>query len=390
MKVSLREPLLVLSVFALFAGKVSGQNNFVYTNNNPSGPNTVSAYSVAADGSLTPVPGSPFSTFGVGTGGGFFASSRITAYPVGNLLYVANDGSDDVSAFSIDPGTGALTLVLGSPFDTGGASGLGTSLAATPDNRFLFAANALSQDITIFAINPDGSLTRTRDPVFAAGQPNGVKVTPDGHFLVAVLANVGAHGAVVVFRIESDGNLTPRFPLPIRSFGGPDGGGAGIDVTCDSTTLAVGEARSGTTLVDVFALDPNTGALTPIPGSPFDGGSGLNSNVPLFSPDDSTLFVSNQANNMVTSFGVDPNDHHLSLVGTFPAGGGGTSPSGMATDASGTLLYAAKFPNTISVFTVGSGGSLTLVGTTIISGAQGLESLTAFPAKSCSSSGARH
>jgi 6-phosphogluconolactonase len=388
MKTSLREPLLMLGVFALFTGKVSAQNNFIYTNNNPSGPNTVSGYSVAGDGSLTPVSGSPFVTIGVGTGNGFFASSRITASAAGNFLYVANAGSDDVSVFSIDPVTGALTLVPGSPFDTGGASGQGISLAATPDNRFLFAGNVLSQNITVFAINPDGSLSRTGDPVFAAGQPNGVKVTPDGRFLVAVLANVGPHASVVVFGIGSDGTLTPRFPFPIRPFGGPDGTGAGIDISCDSTTIAVGEARSaGTTLVDVFTLDPDTGALGPIAGSPFDGGSGLNSNVPLFSPDDSILFVSNQNNSMVTSFGVDPSDHHLTFVGTFPAGG--ATPAGMATDAAGTFLYAAKFPNTISVFTISDGGTLSLTSTTIQSGSLGLESLTAFPAKSCSGSSAR-
>src|SRR5262249_16234073 len=167
---------------------------FVFTDNNVFGPNTVSAYKVGGSGVLTPVPGSPFSTGGLGSGGGFFASARITTAVVGKFLYVANDGSDDVSAFSIDAQTGVLTPVSGSPFDTGGAAGgQGLSLAATPDNQFLYSANGFSQDITTFGINPDGSLTRIGNNVFAFQQPDGIKVTPDGHFLAVVLPNAGPH-----------------------------------------------------------------------------------------------------------------------------------------------------------------------------------------------------
>ena len=82
-------------------------------------------------------------TGGTGNGGGFFASHRITARIKRNFLYVSNDGSDNISAFSIDTTTGVLTPVPGSPFPTGGsADGLGISLAATPRGRFLYAANA--------------------------------------------------------------------------------------------------------------------------------------------------------------------------------------------------------------------------------------------------------
>jgi hypothetical protein len=84
-----------------------------------------------------------------------------------------------MSAFSVDASTGVLTSVTGSPFDTGGAAGPGIGLAATRDTRCLYAANGLSQDITTFGINPDGSLTRVGDPVSTFNQPDGIKVTPD-------------------------------------------------------------------------------------------------------------------------------------------------------------------------------------------------------------------
>lgn len=364
-------------------------SDLVFTDSNVRGPNTVSAYRVGPGGTLIPVPGSPFSTGGTGSGGGFFASSRISTATVGKFLYVANDGSDDVSGFAVDRATGVLTVVPGSPFDTGGAAGLGISLAATPDGRFIYAANALSQDITAFAINANGSLTRIGSPVFTFQLPDGVKVTPDGRFLAVVLPNEGPHGSVVMFTIGADGMLSlAQPPQAVRPFGGPDGSATGIDVTCDSTTVTLSEARSGTTLVDVFSLDPATGILTPVPGSPFNPPAGANSNVPLLSADDKFLFVSNQASNSITVVNVGP----FSLNGVFSAGGGpDQSPSGLATDQSGAYLFAAKSSfgsgGLVSVFSIGTNGSLTLAPGSPVSTGQGfgLQSLTVFPAKGCSS-----
>jgi 6-phosphogluconolactonase (cycloisomerase 2 family) len=361
------------------------QSEFVFTDDSVSGPNTVSEYKVLGDGSLTPIPGSPFLTGGLGSGSGFYSSSRITT-AAGRFLYVANDGSDDVSAFSIDTRTGVLTPVPGSPFDTGGAAGrgLGLSLAATPDNRFLYSANGFSQDITTFAINEDGSLTRIGSNVFAFQQPAGIKVTPDGRFLAVALPNEGPHGSVVVFGIGSDGTLLlTQPPQPVRPFGGPDGIARGIDIACDSTTVTLGEARSGTTLVDVFTLDPDTGLLTPVDGSPFNPDAGLNSNVPLLSVDDAFLFVSNQDSNTITVLNVGP----FSLQGVFSAGAGGTStPAGLATDQAGAHLFVAKASRpAVSVLNIGADGSLTLAPGSPVSTGQGfgLNSLTVFPAKGC-------
>jgi 6-phosphogluconolactonase len=361
------------------------QSEFIYTDDNVPGPNTVSAYRVGADGSLIPVPGSPFITGGTGSGGGSFAIPRITTAVVGRYLYVANDGSDDVSAFSVDAASGVLTLVSGSPFDTGGAAGPGIALATTRDNRFLYAANGLSQDITTFGINPDGSLTRVGDRVSTFNQPDGIKVTPDGSFLAVVLPNEGSHGSVAMFSIGSDGSLTSiQPPQSVRPLGGPGGIATGIDVTCDSGTVTVSEASGGPTLVDVFTLDPDTGLLAPVDGSPFNPPAGINSNVPLLSVDDKFLFISNQASNSITVLNVGP----FSLNGVFSAGGIPT-PAGLATDQSGAHLFAAKsgLGGFVSVFNIATDGSLTLAPGSPVSTGQpsGLLALTVFPAKSCPS-----
>src|SRR5438132_946311 len=90
------------------AACLMGQGTFVYTNNDRT-PNSISAFSAAASGGLSPVPGSPFATGGNGAGGGFIAATRITAAVVKDFLYAANAGSNNVGAFSINPATGVLT-----------------------------------------------------------------------------------------------------------------------------------------------------------------------------------------------------------------------------------------------------------------------------------------
>jgi hypothetical protein len=52
---------------------------------------------------LTPIPGSPFLTGITGLGGGLFTAHRITSVAVKHFLYAGNSGSDNVSAFAIDP-----------------------------------------------------------------------------------------------------------------------------------------------------------------------------------------------------------------------------------------------------------------------------------------------
>ena len=174
MKTSTRLFLLVVVCVASWQAqfriaKAQGAPSFVYTNNDRI-PNTVSAFSVAATGSLSPVPGSPFLTGGNGAGGGFFSANRITAAVVKDFLYAGNAGSNTVSAFSINPTTGVLTTISGSPFATGGVGdGVGISLTATPDDKFLIAANGASMTITVFSIAANGALSQVAGSPFPSG-----------------------------------------------------------------------------------------------------------------------------------------------------------------------------------------------------------------------------
>ena len=374
---------LMLGVLVL-PGSLRAQGNFVYTNDdNPSG-NTVSGFSVASNGTLTPVPGSPFATRGIGrVVGALSASNHITVDNIGNFLFASNASSNDVSVFSINAGSGTLSLVAGSPFATGGFGGVGISLSSTPDGRFLMAANGGSNNLTVFSIASSGALTPITDSPFPAlSLPEGIKVSPDGKFLAVAEP---FSNQVEMFSIASTGSLTSLGAFP----GGSVGELAGVDINCAISLLYGGAFNFGQTIVDGYSI-ASSGTLTPVPGSPFIPGVGFDSRVVLLSPDDKTLFVSNGSgtfSNTITVFSAASNGS-LSLVAgsPFPMNPGASSPLGTATSQDGSLLYVASFySNSISVFSVASNGALTEVaGSPFPTGQQGgLLSLAAFPPKSC-------
>jgi DNA-binding beta-propeller fold protein YncE len=122
----------------LSAGVLLAQNGFVYPNDDSfSAPNTVSLMAIQGAGSSNKVQS--FNTGGMGnSGSGFDAERRLIISPDNRFVFASNAGSNDVSGFTIDTTTGNLSLIVGSPFSTGGSGCQGIGLAITPNTTFLF------------------------------------------------------------------------------------------------------------------------------------------------------------------------------------------------------------------------------------------------------------
>jgi 6-phosphogluconolactonase (cycloisomerase 2 family) len=373
---------VMVSGLAVFSAGLEAQSRFVYTNDDLSTGNTVSGF-LDTNGALTPLPNSPFSTGGRGTGGGNIAANRI-AIAGGKFLYASNGATANISAFSIDPNQGGLVPVPSSPYPVG-ATGFGDiSLAASPDGLSLFAGVGANNTVVRFSINADGSLVSQASAMITAafGQIGGMKVSADGNYLSIGLPAYNNFGAVAMFSIAG-GTLTLVNGMAVPGTGTV----AGVDINCASTNLFGGVMSQNPTQVDAYSIGSN-GWLSRIQGSPFAPGVGANSSIVALSPDDKHLFVSNQLSQSVTAFNVDPSTGALTLVSgsPFSAPGTGTHPAGMATDQSGTTLYVASNPNLIYVFSIAADGSLAPVANSPFSTNQGgaLLSLVAFPGKSCS------
>lgn len=379
MKKPFSMPIAGLIVFSGFLQAA----NFVYTNNDVIGANSVSAFSVDAGGVLTEIPNSPFLTGGGGTGGGGFAINRVVVAGSGKYLYVSNGGTYDISAFVIDAATGGLTLLAGSPFPTGTAIFGDISLAAAAEGGFLFAGVASNRTVVTFGIGAGGSLAQLSSvPVPAA--PEGMKATNDGQYLAVALPGF-AGGAIAMFSIAANGGLTLVNNFPFLGTGPV----AGLDTNCARSQLFGGRLAQTGMLIDAYAIDA-AGVLSKIVGSPFSSSTGLNSATVLLSPDDKRLFVGNQISNTVAVFDID-SAGALTMVGTapFPIDILSANPAGMATDQAGAFLYFASSPGLIQVFGIGQDGTLTPTAGSPFTTGQGntLLSLAAFPAKACGSGG---
>jgi 6-phosphogluconolactonase (cycloisomerase 2 family) len=327
---------------------------YVYTNNGTY-LNSVRAFGVHADASLTELPGSPFSTGGNG-GGGFFAADRtgISVIPGSHRLYVTDAASATVSAFNI-ASNGTLTAVAGSPFGTGLLDP--ESLAVNSTGTCLFVAEAGSGGgIVPYHVNADGSLGMPLAKVNTGGTSvDDLQFTAAGTFLAASLP---VANSVAIFTVGAGCSLTPvagsglatpgLFPAPSEL--------TGLRFNKIGSLLFGGIANSFNTQVAVFSVPF---AFAQIPNSPFSFDSGANSNVVLLNPDETKLYVSNQISNSITVLDVAAGGA-LSLAAIpgnpFPLPGAYLATA-MAMDPDGTVLLVAS-GNGVHSFAAAMDGTL--------------------------------
>lgn len=219
------------------------------------GSDTVSAYSIDLNtGALA-----GFSTIATGKGPASIVIDAIHGY-----AFVANHGgSNDISAYSVGQRTDAPGLVPGSPFPAGGNP---LCLALVYGGRFLYSANpdATNPSISGFSVNPDtGVLSPLSGSPFPLPVSHGIVTDQAGAYLYVTW---GAN--VVGYRIDANtGALTALAGFPVSA------GADAYSITVDPTNQFLYVANEGAANVTGFKLDASTGALTPIPGSPFPAGN---------------------------------------------------------------------------------------------------------------------
>jgi 6-phosphogluconolactonase (cycloisomerase 2 family) len=287
--------------------------------------------------------------------------------PVVGHAYVDGNtaGTNTLAAFDRHA-DGTLTPLAGSPFAIGGA-GLGTGLGSqgalqsTPDGRYLLAVDAGSNQISVLRLDTHGVPHPVGLPVASGGvRPVSLTIAPSG---LVYVANVGDGGSNYTgFRIHDDGVLTavPHSTVPV-----PEGSGVG-DVLFNSTGDRLVGTRDNSSLIDSFAVLPN-GRLKTAQGSPFAAQS-LGPIGAEFRPTNpSQLFVSNAhagpGLGTVSAFDV-------SRTGVLEAVGpayvnGQTAPCWVEISHDGRYLFAVNTASaTLSSFSINQDGSLVLIGST--------------------------
>jgi 6-phosphogluconolactonase (cycloisomerase 2 family) len=203
---------------------------FVYVESDDPAGNAVFGFRRNDDGSLTPLPGSPYPAGGLGITptfnlGPFDSDQNLIVNSDHTLLFAVNGGSDSIAVFSIGA-NGALTPVRGSPFPSGGSNPVSVGLSR---DDVLCVINQdqdpghpgmILPNYTSFQVSKHGQLTpipystRFTD---AGSSPSQALIAPDGGLLFSA-EFLG--GLLKTFRIAVNGRLVPGVvqPLPPAEF----------------------------------------------------------------------------------------------------------------------------------------------------------------------------
>lgn len=265
-------------------------------------------------------------------------------------------------------GSCPLSPVAGSPFNTNGTSTY--SVAYAPDGKTLITANETSNDVSLFTVNTDGSLTLQGNFSIDGVRPFYASYSPDGNYIAT--ANYNSN-SISVFRLNAATNTLTLIPgSPFATGFSPIDASSPVAVLYSPDGKHVASINAASRNVSIFEVDPTTGALTltaPLfavggntPSSPVGG---------AYSPDGKHLIVANWGANNVSSFKVNPVTGGLTLVNPLFSTGG-TNPSSIAFSPDGK--YAAvpnETTNSVSIFSVQGNGELLLISSPVATGGTG-------------------
>ena len=286
---------------------------FLYVANPGQGENDISQFNIASDGSLTePNPRTSVAP-------NASVPNLLAMDPGGAFLYVANVGSNNISVFSIDSSSGALTQLAGSPFLIG-LSALNMQL--TPSGGFLY----VSASSTPFGLVAGFSLTAGIPQLVSVTStdgvnPNGLAIDPSGTFLYA--ANNTPSNSISIFAINPDGTLSQVSGSPLSdTYTSP------VAMILDPKGQFLYVANQGSSNVSVYSISSKTGLPAILTTSTTTGAFTTEGgpSVLVVDPKGKYLFVGNQGTSAgIQAFGVSSGT--LTTLSTYNVG---TTPSSIA------------------------------------------------------------
>lgn len=232
----------------------------------------------------------------------FGAPNNVAIDPLGRFLYVPDALTNHLWGYSLDPSSGALTGLPGSPFASGSDF---TSILFEPQGRFAYATRPSTRSIERFVADRDSGALSSPSSVATPVEANGVTIHPNGRFLYT------------------------------------------------STPVTSGGMVSHQ--VQTYAIDPDSGTLTAT--STESTGEALSV---VLDPSGRYAYLNVRDLPGVRAYSIDPQDGSLELLAEVnPV----FSPIGMAMDPAGKFLFVTRRDHgTVEVMTIQSDGSLLLTG----------------------------
>lgn len=289
--------------------------------------------------------------------GGFASPAAAAQTSPGAVYTLTNAAAGNAIRVYDRSASGALSFRRAYPTDgLGSGNGLGSqgALGLSPNNRWLFAVNAGSNSISVFQVLKRGLLLVDVEP---SGGVRPVSLTIWGNLLYAL--NAGDSGNIAGFQIGNDGDLSPLAgsvqALSNRGIGAAPAVGQ-ISFSPDGSTLVVTE--KSTNLIDTYdVVDGIASGPTSHPSSgmtPFGFGFNIHGYAVV-----SEAFGGQPGASALSSYHVGPGTFELvsPSVGTTQ-----TAACWVAISKNGRYAYTTNAGSaSISSYAIGADGSLTLL-----------------------------
>ncbi|HVB23896.1 MAG TPA: hypothetical protein VNG51_18315 [Ktedonobacteraceae bacterium] len=315
---------------ATFSAEITG-THYVYVNNGSS-PNSVSGYKLASGG-LTPLPGSPYATDGVGGGSGY-GGNQIAISPNHKCVFASDDGSGTFNSFKINS-NGSLTLVTHATVEGSNVQ----AIAVSPLGTVVFVDMFVSYNsapLDSFSIGSGCAITEAQNSNTSSAA-GGLAVSKDGTMLFA--------GSYVGGFINSYSISGTSFTFLKSNIANPSAPG-GLIVA--GKHLYSGNA-GGNSETGAYTFNSG-GKLASLPGSPATDSQGSNSAQVWFDHTDKQLICSEQNSNTFGLFQVSSGTYSF----LAHVNGTGTTPTAMA-QVNHILIVTNDGSSSISVYKVEPG-----------------------------------
>jgi 6-phosphogluconolactonase (cycloisomerase 2 family) len=268
--------------------------------------------------------------------------TSIVVAPSNNFLYAFYESFSELETFQMSGPGLQLTLLSGSdylknlPYEE--------SMNLHPSGKFLYVIQSgVGGTIQEISINANSGALTLGTPVTVNADIRTGIFDPAGNFLYV---NDLSGGRIFIYDVDqTDGSLTPAASSPFT-----------LPSSEQPTYIAIG--GSGTTLflyadlysslhsgngIAAFSINSSTGALTVVPGSPFQS----TSNAPDYicvDPSGKFLYGTDSLNGLIDGFVINPTTGVLNSVPGSPFSTATTSDT-IAIDPTGKFLYVTNYAN---------------------------------------------
>jgi DNA-binding beta-propeller fold protein YncE len=264
--------------------------------------------------------------------------------------YVANadgEGPSNVSQFNV--GASGLLAALSPPTVAAGSGP--DSVAVNPDGKSVYVTNLSDNTVSQYNVGAGGLLSpKTPAVVGADDGPEGLAVSPNGKnvYVAAAFSDRILHENITVYDVASDGSITPRGN--VRSYGdtphfvavSPDGKSLYATQCCTD----VGVAQ--------FDITSNGGLVSKSPATAHINGEGGGVAV---SPDGKSVYVTSYVGATIYQFNVGAGGK-LSQKSPATVQAPECCVHGVVVSPNGKSVYVVNSDGHVEQFNVGAGGKL--------------------------------